>query len=520
MTDYLIFEDVLGDEQNREIYRLALSKRELFAGSRTSPNRLYPDWRRSTVIYDCELAAVASRIEHEIKSRLPHAVRSLGIPAFDADSMEIQLTSHNDGDYYHWHTDNGSRETSSRALTFVYYFHCLPKAFSGGELVIYMQNGESAAIEPRNDSLVLFSSSMKHEVRPVSCPSKRFADGRFTLNGWLRRATAQRDDYFDRKIFSFPSHLRPAPGRASPGKASSVPTPNASAPAPSHSHTGGTALQTPDAGTRALALLEVYSDLFRQSRQARAVEVRSDLPGDEFYERYYFANRPVLLKGVMKDSPAVRSWSPEFLAARHGSVPVTVTADRGRHSDYESNFAETVRTVSLRELVKRIEVEPESNDYYLVARNFFFDQPALRPLRHDLWPPSDIIDHDDGRPGTVKMWFGPKGTVTPLHHDEHSILFAQIFGRKRFKLIPPFDGPHLYVRRRFYSAIDPETVDLARYPEFSRATVLDVVAEPGDMVFLPVGWWHWVKALDVSISTTFCSFRVEGRNTSLRIPRE
>jgi ribosomal protein L16 Arg81 hydroxylase len=109
--------------------------------------------------------------------------------------------------------------------------------------------------------------------------------------------------------------------------------------------------------------------------------------------------------------------------------------------------------------------------------------------------------------------------VTPLHHDEHSIVFAQVFGRKRFKLIPPFDGPRLQARRRYYSAIDPEHLDLERHPELAGATVLDVVVEPGDMLFLPVGWWHWVRALDVSISTTFCSFRVAGRNTVLRTPR-
>jgi Rps23 Pro-64 3,4-dihydroxylase Tpa1-like proline 4-hydroxylase len=510
MTDYLVFEDVLGTEQNREIYRLALSKRELFAHSRTSPNRLYPDWRRSTVIYDHEVVGVASRIEHEIKKRLPHAIRALGLPAFDFGSMEIQLTSHNDGEYFHWHTDNGSPETSSRVLTFVYYFHGAPKAFSGGELVIYMRDGGTAAIEPRNDSLVLFSSSMRHEVKSVSCPSKRFDDGRFTLNGWLRRVIGRRDDYFDAKIFSFPNRPGAAPDYR--------PVARATVPAPRPGHTSSAALQTPDAGTRALALLDLYSRLFRQSRQARAVDVRSELSGDEFYERYYFANCPVLLKGAMNESPAVRSWSPAFFATHYGSVMVRVTAERSRDPDYESNFAETLRTVSLREFVERIEMEPESNDYYLFARNFFFDHPALCPLRRDLQPPPNIIDSDDGRPGTVKMWFGPKGTVTPFHHDEHSILFAQIFGSKRFKLVPPFDGPRLYARRRFYSAIDPEAADLARYPEFSGATVLDIVAEPGDMLFLPVGWWHWVKALDVSISATFCSFRVEGGNTPLRIP--
>ncbi|MGB8690572.1 MAG: proline hydroxylase, partial [Microcoleus sp.] len=34
---------------------------------------------------------------------------------------------------------------------------------------------------------VFFLSRYMHEVLPVSCPSKAFADSRFTINGWVRR---------------------------------------------------------------------------------------------------------------------------------------------------------------------------------------------------------------------------------------------------------------------------------------------------------------------------------------------
>jgi hypothetical protein len=269
---------------------------------------------------------------------------------------------------------------------------------------------------------------------------------------------------------------------------------------------------TPDPGTYALALLDVYSGLFHQSKNARAIDTRTLLSGNEFYEKYYFANRPVLLKGAMKNSPAVQNWSPGFFAAHHGLAQVQVTAGRSRDPAYEVNFTESVRTVSLREFVERLEKEPESNDYYLVARNYFFEHPTLRPLRNDLRPPSDIINVDDDRPGTIKLWLGPKGTVTPLHYDEHSILFAQIYGSKLFKLIPPFDGPRLYMRHRFYSMVDPEKVDTDRYPEFLKASVADVVVESGDILFLPVRWWHWTKSLAASISATFCSFKVHEHN--------
>jgi hypothetical protein len=215
----------------------------------------------------------------------------------------------------------------------------------------------------------------------------------------------------------------------------------------------------------------------------------------------------------------VQTWTPDFFAERYGSVRVELTTDRNLDPEYEWKFQNSVKGVTLRELVERQRREPESNDYYLVARNMFFDQPALADLRNDLQPPADIINRNDYGPGTMKLCLGPKGTLTPLHHDLHSILFAQVFGTKHVKIIPPFDTRFVYPQKRFYSPVDPENVDAARFPEFRKATVLDVIVEPGDMLLLPVGWWHWVRALDVSISATFSSF-TKGTNTVLRTPAE
>jgi hypothetical protein len=501
----VLFEGVLGAVACGELWELASKKGEHFRHSRTSPTRLYPDWRRSTVLPLDHFADFAARIERAINDRLPDVLAQLTIPAFATGPLEIQLTSHNDGEYYRWHTDNGLPETASRMVTFVYYFHREPKPFSGGECVIYGSDGATTVIEPRNDSLLLFDASTKHEVKPVSCRSGRFEDGRFTLNGWVHRKRPAREEYFDAKIFGVP----PVPEPQRPALAAHAPHVEPASQA--------TAAAS-NAGERALAVLDLYSRLFRHSPQARTVDVRTQITADAFFADYYAANRPVLLKGIMADSPALQRWSPSFFARHHGSVPVRMTDARSHDDDYETNFSQHVRTTTLSDFVRRLAAEPESNDYYIVARNHFFEEPTLRPLRRDLRPPRGIIDSNDDGPGTVKLWFGPKGTVTPLHHDEHSILFAQVYGRKRFKLIPPFDGPRMYVRRRFFSAVDPERIDAERYPEFLKASVADVVVEPGDALFLPVGWWHWARALAISISATFCSFGVPGRNDLLRTP--
>jgi ribosomal protein L16 Arg81 hydroxylase len=35
---------------------------------------------------------------------------------------------------------------------------------------------------------------------------------------------------------------------------------------------------------------------------------------------------------------------------------------------------------------------------------------------------------------------------------------------------------------------------------------MQVVLEPGQALFIPVGWWHHVRSLDVSISVSFTNF--------------
>jgi len=47
-----------------------------------------------------------------------------------------------------------------------------------------------------------------------------------------------------------------------------------------------------------------------------------------------------------------------------------------------------------------------------------------------------------------------------------------------------------------------------RYPDFAGARVLDVIVEPGETVFLPLGWWHQVTALDVSLSFSYSNLAI------------
>ncbi len=150
--------------------------------------------RRSHVLV--ELGRQQDLMIERIKSVLPEVLQTLGMEEFTIADVEAQITASNDGDFFHFHSDNASQRAASRYLTFVYFFHREPPMFEGGELRIhdarleggvYASEGSYQTIVPRQNQIVFFPCELMHEITPVKCSSQNFADSRFTVNGWLRR---------------------------------------------------------------------------------------------------------------------------------------------------------------------------------------------------------------------------------------------------------------------------------------------------------------------------------------------
>ena len=173
---------------------LAYVSQQALAFVPTSTATNEQDYRQSQVLY--EFPAFASLIRDRIHATLPTVYPTLSLANFPIADIEMQLTAHNDGNYYKIHNDNGSTDTATRELTYVYYFYQEPKAFTGGELIIYdsqisdgfyIQADSYQTIIPHNNSIVFFLSRYLHEISPIHCPSQAFIHSRFTINGWIRR---------------------------------------------------------------------------------------------------------------------------------------------------------------------------------------------------------------------------------------------------------------------------------------------------------------------------------------------
>jgi ribosomal protein L16 Arg81 hydroxylase len=68
----------------------------------------------------------------------------------------------------------------------------------------------------------------------------------------------------------------------------------------------------------------------------------------------------------------------------------------------------------------------------------------------------------------------------------------------------------VYNNRGVWCDVDPARPDLRQFPAYRDANALEVVLQPGEALFLPMGWWHQVLALDVSVMLTLDSFAVPG----------
>ncbi len=254
---------------------------------------------------------------------------------------------------------------------------------------------------------------------------------------------------------------------------------------------------------------ELVAHLHRASAATSAaphtIERRAGLTPSEFFERYYATNTPVVLTDVVTAWPAFGRWTPAFLKERFGHVEVMAAVGRDSDPDYDLHTPALSRPTPLGEFVDRVLAVGESNDLYLVANNRNSDRDGLQALFDDVTFAPGWLD-DARRRGSTALWFGPGGTVTPLHHDTSNILFGNLYGTKRFILIAPWETALLDCTRGVYSLVDPERPDLQRFPRYADVVAREVTLQPGEMLFLPVGWWHHVRALSVSINLAFTNF--------------
>jgi hypothetical protein len=91
---------------------------------------------------------------------------------------------------------------------------------------------------------------------------------------------------------------------------------------------------------------------------------------------------------------------------------------------------------------------------------------------------------------------GSKDSITPLRYDvNYRNYFVVLSGRAKIKLTPPKSTKYLYTIKdydnfEFSSPINPWNIQEEYKNDFDKIKCMDVVLEPGKLIFIPAYWWY------------------------------
>ncbi|KAL2042300.1 hypothetical protein N7G274_004789 [Stereocaulon virgatum] len=246
----------------------------------------------------------------------------------------------------------------------------------------------------------------------------------------------------------------------------------------------------------------------------------------EAFEAQLRVGRPVVIKGAMDHWPALneRPWrSRAYLLEKTFGGRRLVPVEVGR-SYTDEGWGQ--RIVTFGEFMEGyLTGGDEGNGMGYLAQHDLFTQ--IPSLRNDICIPDYCYtDPPPPAPGTplaarspmpkleepmLNAWFGPAGTVSPLHTDPYHNVLCQIVGRKYVILYAPEESQKVYPRgvegggvdMSNTSEVDVENVDEERWPLFKEAEYVECILKEGECLYIPVGWWHYVRSLTVSFSVSF-----------------
>ena len=250
------------------------------------------------------------------------------------------------------------------------------------------------------------------------------------------------------------------------------------------------------------------------------------------FETHLKTAQPLIIRGALEHWPALheRPWkNPEYILKKTFGGRRLVPVEIGR-SYTDAGWGQKIITV--KEFMDKYMFRSRSSSdededegiAYLAQYDLFAQIPSLR---NDISVPDFCYTSPlPPAPGTplaskppqsrleepiLNTWFGPVGTVSPLHTDPYHNILCQVVGKKYVRLYAPEESGRVYPRGKEAggvdmsntSEVDVEGWDEERWPLFGRARFIEGVVGEGECLYVPVGWWHYVRALTASWSVSF-----------------
>jgi hypothetical protein len=209
-----------------------------------------------------------------------------------------------------------------------------------------------------------------------------------------------------------------------------------------------------------------------------------------FQKNYLMNEKPVILKGMGKDWPAIKRWSAGFFKNTYGHVKVPVCYYKTKQQERYKNQVK----IPLREYIYLA----ENNNYsdsnaelpYLGGWIYHKEFPELLddidmtlPCFPDNWlyklPPSISIP-------PTNLLIGYQHVSSPLHTDSFFVnsVLTMIVGEKKARMVSP---SHTFAVSNGQDLFNSE---IANQVLKQGADIFEGTISAGDAFYIPPGWWH------------------------------
>jgi len=240
------------------------------------------------------------------------------------------------------------------------------------------------------------------------------------------------------------------------------------------------------------------------SRPSLSIE-RIPMPSRATFEKEFLEPcRPVIITGAMSKWRALKLWNEEFFRRSDVSsrvVPIEKYPNGDRYN-FPLWIVRPQNKMPLRDYMDLV-LSDENRNYYCADQDIDWSLPELWA---DIEYP-DLFDRSGLRRTTFYLG---RDTISAAHyHPDTQVVLCQVVGRKRFVFWPPDDIDKLYPAPWYtpnfnWSRVNFDDPDVERrFPKIKEARRVECVVEPGEMIFVPIHWWHLVYGEGFSVSVTY-----------------
>ena len=233
----------------------------------------------------------------------------------------------------------------------------------------------------------------------------------------------------------------------------------------------------------------------------------SKISKEDFISGYFKPQQPVIIEGLTQDWPAFSKWNFDYISEVAGDKMVPLYDDRP--VDHKEKFNEPHARMRMSEYLELLQNEPTK--YRIFLWNLLKEVPELQK---DFSYPKLGLRLMKGLP---MLFFGGMDSYTFMHYD---IDLANIFhihfeGEKECILFPQSQNKYIY--KVPHSLITHESIDFSN-PDYETWPALKYISgykarlSHGDILYIPEGYWHYMKYLTPGFSMSLRAIARNPRN--------